>query len=543
MNIKIVICFIIICLLPVASADTGEVWVAKYSGFIKSGQPVSFENYLITPKTLDSMKAAITVHKNQAQIETREFNVNDFKKYDTIGISLLGITGDYSWISISKLETGDIWRPLARTRLKWGEVYSAGNYTFNIDTFGSNSVSLVISNKSMEQTNAFSIDEPKDYGNIRIAVRDINRTGFIELESFTNMAPAIKAEVLTDKTEYFPDEPILATVNTSSDFVQNIVGIVIETNPVAEIQPETFTATGITTRSFQSKITRLPANSTVTINAKIETRDYYNNAYITTASKSVFITPEVSIIKSAPVDTDDENVTVQLYVYNSGPDNKSVHIRDAIPEEITAKELNWDNELGSKKSITLTYNVTPQKPGLYILPAARVQWSNHSAVSKRVNLAMHLPFISMIKTAVTNKNQTDVKLAIRNIGDRPALVKASDKIPKGYSLAGGNAAWYGKLEGGESTTVMYSLEGSIETLPAADATYRDIRGVTRHVQSNTVEPGTKDVNVINDKKAPTLKVETYDIMSFMISSFIAIVGIIAGVTLIIYLLTTLQRRK
>lgn len=160
---------------------------------------------------------------------------------------------------------------------------------------------------------------------------------------------------------------------------------------------------------------------------------------------------------------------------------------------------------------------------------------------------MHIPYISITKNAVINKSLTDVELIISNVGDRPAKVNVSDNIPQGYSIIHGDAIWSKKLEGGESTKVQYSLQGNIETLPAADATYIDIRGVTRHAQSNAIEAGTKviakDVNVINDKKAPALNVEKYDIMSFMISSFIAIVGIIAGVTLIIYLLTTLQRRK
>ncbi|MFZ2410246.1 MAG: hypothetical protein WAW23_01615, partial [Candidatus Methanoperedens sp.] len=376
MNIKIVICFIIICFLPVASASTADVWAAKQSGFIKSNQSLFFENYFIKSKILDNTRADISVYKNQALVETKEFNLNDTKKYDNIMITLLGIYGDYSWISMSKFETKDIFRPLSRTLLKWGDTYTIDDYSLRIDTFGSDSVNLVISNKSAEQTGAFSSGDSKDYGTLRIAVRDINKTGFVDLELFTNKAPVIKAMVLTDKDEYFPDETILVTINTSSDFVQNIMGINIETNPPAEIQQNSFSATGITgAHSFQSQIIPATANSTVTISAKIETRDYNNNAYIQTESKDIYITPEVSLVKRAPADTDDDNVTVQLFIYNSGLDEKSIHVSDNIPEELTAKNLDWDIQLGPKKSTTLSYYVAPQKPGLYILPAATAQWN------------------------------------------------------------------------------------------------------------------------------------------------------------------------
>ncbi|MCZ7392705.1 MAG: hypothetical protein ABOK23_08360 [Candidatus Methanoperedens sp.] len=547
MSIKIVICFIIIGILPIASASTTDnVWVAKNSGFIKSNQSISFENYLIKSQTLDNTKAAVTVYRGGNPIETREFYVNDFNKYDTIGITLLGIKGDYSWIAISKPENENIWSPLAKTVLKWGEAYSIENYTFNIDTLGSDSVNLIVSNNSMTETNAFSNNGSKDYGDLRFVVRDINRTGSIELEFFTNKAPAIQAEVVTDKNEYFPDETIPVTIKIASDAAQNIVGVTLQSNLNAEILPDSFAATGFNgTQSFHSQITKLPADSTLTVTAKIETRDYYNNAQVITASKDVFITPELSVIKRAPTDTDDENVTVELYVHNSGSNNKSIHVHDSVPDELAAKKLDWDVELGPKNSTTITYYVTPQRPGLYFLPAATAQWDGGSSTSKKVGMTMHMPYISMTKTAVNNGSQTEVKLVISNTGDRKASVSVSDNIPDGYPVASGITTMSGFVDGGGSATITYSLKGNIEKLPAADATYRDIRGVVRQAQSNIVEPGAKGINANMEKKeeASTLNSGQYEIMSFMITSFIAIAGIIAGAALIVYLLATVKRRK
>jgi hypothetical protein len=545
MSIRTILCFIILCFLPVASAGTFDVWSARSSGFIKSNESLSFENYRIMAKVLDNTRAEITVYRDQNLIEKSEFNVNQFKKYDTVGVTLLGIKGDRAWISLSKLENRDIWRSVAQTQLKWGETYTIENYTFGIDTFGTDSVNLIISNKSMTETNTFPINDIKDIGNLRIAVRDINRTGLIDIEIFTSKPPAIKAEMSTDKNEYFPGETIQVLTNISSDAVQNIVGIEMGSSQAAEILPETFSITGFDgTRSFHSRITQMPANSTITISATIETRDYSNDPYITTASKDVFIIPEISITKRVPPDTDDENVTIRLDINNSGSEKRSVHVHDMVPEELTKKELDWNIELGPNNSTTLTYEVIPKKPGLYFLSAATAQWDGHSSSSKRTKMNMHMPFMSLSKSSVNGNVQTDVKLVITNTGDRPAQVKVSDKIPEGYPLTAGSTTWSGTLEAGGSTTLSYSLKGNAEILPEAVATYRDILGVTRSAQSNAIKAGTADPAESSGKKesSTALKSDTSEIVSFMISSFAAIAGIIISVTLIAYLITEFKRR-
>ncbi len=533
MSIKIVMYFIIIIFIPVASAD--NAWVAHYSGFIKSNQTASFENYLIKPDVLDNTRADITVYRNGNPIETREFYVNDSIQYGNIGVTLLGIDGDYSWLAVSKPENANIWQPLSRAVLNWGETYSIENYTFNFDTIGSNSVNLVVSNNGITEPYTLSINQSKDLGDLRFAVMDINRTGSVELEFFTDKPPAIRAQVMTDKDEYLPDENIPAEIQIASDGTQNIVGITLQTSLNAQIQPDRFATAGFNgTRSFLSNISGQLPNSTLTITATIRTRDYYNNTYVLTASKDISITPEVSIIKRVPADTDDENVGVELYVYNSGTDNKSIHVHDTVPEELGAKKLDWDIGLGAKNSTILSYNVTPQKPGLYILPAATAQWDGGSSVSKGVKMTMHMPYLSMIKTAVDNGSETDVKIDISNIGDRAAKVNVLDNIPHGYQVSGGVATMSGFVERGGNATVMYSLEGNIEKLPEADATYRDIRGVTRFAKSNTVGPEDKGItNTGNPGRQ--------EILSFMIASFIAIAGIITGGALVAYLLV--KRRK
>ena len=556
MNIKIVIYFILICfiiagLIPAASAvDT--LWAAKSSGFIGYNDSLSFENYLVKATVLDNSASSISVYKNKVLIGTENFAINQVNNYDNISITLLGIRGEYSWISINKLENKEFWRFLTRTQLIWGESYELEDYSFAIDTYGKDSVNLTISNKSWTEKKEFFTGGEKYFKTFRMSITNINRTGFIDIDFFTNklpdymteVFPFVKVELHTDKDEYFPDEPIPVSIKTISDFTLNVIGMTVEISPVVDIVPVNFTVTDFSgERTFRSIITSQPTNSTLTVNAKLEVRDYHGNFHVIYASKDISITPEIAIIKRVPVDTDDENVSVQLYIYNSGLSNTSVHIRDMIPEEFTAKPLEWDIDIKPKKSMILEYNVTPPRPGLYFLPSATAQWDTGAATSKRVKITMHMPFLTMTKSVEYNESKTIVHLETVNAGDRPAQITISDNIPSGQTVLSGVTTWSGKLESGEKSVISYDLQGEIENLPAAEALYKDIRGVTRNAISNTIESGKMVEKAPPEKSESTkpLNVAPSDLVLFMISSFIAIAGIVSGAALIAYLITRVLR--
>jgi hypothetical protein len=543
MNIKIVICFIIICFLPAASAvTTDRVWAAKTSGYIKLNESLAYENYLVKVTASDGGNASLAIYRDQSLIAADEFRVNEFKIYNNIGITLLGIRGDYSWITLSKLEDRDIWTPIETTTLKWGDNYSIQNYSISIDALGTDTVNLTISNKTMSETGIFQKDGFKDFGNLRIAVKSINRTGFVELESLTFKSPEVKAEIITGKDEYYPDETVEVIINLTSDDTRNIAGIVLDTNNQIKIQPDMFSISGITgTKSFKSRITGLPSNSTIKLTALVETRDYYNNARLLTVSKDIQITPNISITKRIPEETDDENIPVELYVYNSGLENKSVSIHDAIPSGfIAGQQLDWNIELGSKKSINLTYYITPQKPGKYELQPAIATWDDQSSVSRTAGTTVHMPYITMTKKAQTNGSLTDVVLVISNSGDRPAIVMVSDKIPDAHPLVFGDSTFSGLIEGGDKVSIAYSLQGNIVSLPAANATYRDIRGTTRQVQSNNIE--TKKAVSSAGETSP-INAGRNEIIIFMVSSFLVIAAIIGSVAIAAYLITKFKTRS
>ena len=544
MVIRIIIVFIIICLFPIMSyAASDSVWVSKNAGFIKSNESIYFEDYFITSKIINNTTATIIVQKDDELIDTRDFIVNDFRTYGSIQVSLLGIKEDTSWISINKLENKDVWFSLSRRILKWGEKYSIDNYTIDINTIGIDSANLTIYDKNIAIMDTFRKDKLKKYGNLGISLRTINRTGFVELEFFSNESGSIKTEILIDKDEYFPDESINITLKTSNDLEQNIVGIFLDSYPHAEILRNKFSIGGSKgTKFLRSQMNQLPPNSTVTITAKVEQYDYYYNSYMTYVNKDVRIAPIVSIIKKIPSDIDNETVPVQLLVYNSGTSLKSVAIHDSIPKELGAKEMGWEIEVGPRNFTIINYSIIPPKPGHYLLPEATIKWDDQSSRSKKGEMTMHMPYIVMTKTMKNINGQTEVFLLINNTGDRPAQVKVVDNIPRVSSLVSGVTEWEGQLEGGESTSIAYSLNGNINTFPEAEATYRDVTGVIRNARSNTIEPviikSREDIN----ENSNTSDTRAHEVLSFMVISFTTIGGIILSVTLIAYLLIRMKER-
>ena len=213
---------------------------------------------------------------------------------------------------------------------------------------------------------------------MRIVVTDINRTGFIDIEFFKYKIPTVKAEIITDKDEYFPDENISVLINITTDETLNIAGLSLDSKNPITFKPDFFTGVNINgTKSFKSQINKLPPNSTLTINAKVEVRDYYNKAYISTVSKEVSVAPYISIIKRVQEETDDEKVLVELFVYNSGPNRTFVHIHDNVTEDTIRKPNGLAYRTGAKE--------ISKRIILYISPETRdiSAYQRHSAMGQR----------------------------------------------------------------------------------------------------------------------------------------------------------------
>jgi hypothetical protein len=541
MNIKIVICFIIMVFLSLASPGAADtVWSAKKSGFIGSGESLAFENFHVRASVQNNESSSLIIYKDMIPIEFKDFRLNEFKQYKSLGITLLGIYGNYSWIAFSTLEEKTLWAFSERATLKWGETYSFENYSIRFDSLDKDSVTLVISGINTTRMDFFMKNDSKEYGNMRLVVTEINRTGIIELELIKYEIPTIKMEIITDKDEYDPDDIISVSINITGNKILNIARIILNSSNPVRFNPYFFAATGINgTKSFKSHISGLQADSRIIINAEIELRDYNNNAYFTTTSKEVSVKSYISIVKRIQEETDEEKVRVELVVNNSGLNSTFVHIHDNV-SETNPKQMDWDIEIGPKNSSNVSYYINPRKPGTYQFPAATARWNGKISLSNMAKTTVHIPYIRMVKTATNNQGMTDVELEIINIGDRPANVSVNDKVPGDRLLTHGNATWSGFLDAGKSTLIKYSLMGKAASLPAAEATYRDILGTVRHAQSNTIE--IKVITELKKADAIYLNAGRYEMMIFMILSFLIISGIIGSVAFTAYLITKNKKR-
>ncbi|KPQ41172.1 MAG: hypothetical protein MPEBLZ_04285, partial [Candidatus Methanoperedens nitroreducens] len=119
-----------------------------------------------------------------------------------------------------------------------------------------------------------------------------------------------------------------------------------------------------------------------------------------------------------------------------------------------------------------------------------------------------------------------------------------DKIPDGFPLEVGSATWSGFVDAGKSANFKYSLKGNAVSLPEAFATYRDIRGTIRQVQSNAIQnneiPGSTKAG---NADTTHINAGRYEMIAFMILSFLVISGIIGSIAFTAYLITKIKTRS
>ena len=84
----------------------------------------------------------------------------------------------------------------------------------------------------------------------------------------------------------------------------------------------------------------------------------------------------------------------------------------------------------------------------------------------------------------------------------------------------------------------------LTSLPEANATYRDIRGTIRQAQSNPVQNNEISGSTEVDNVYTThINAGRYEIIAFMVLSFLVISGIIGSIAFIAYLITKIKKRS
>ncbi len=308
----------------------------------------------------------------------------------------------------------------------------------------------------------------------------------------------------------------------------------------------------------------VPSNkSTFTISAQSYFKDYNGKVYPATASATVSINTMISLKKLisastiigektygvSEIDTGFlpkffglQTVTVvSIYVQNTQSyPVKSVILNDTImvgfrlidynnpPTKgfrlVDNATLQWVFDINASERKEFRYEMTAQKTGTFIAPAAVAQW-NEWGVSKTISSdrpATRVYGVFVVMTKKTDKTKLklneslNVTLDLKNTGDFPVGINVTDILPKNATFISGTTAFNGYLYPTESVSLAYILsadsQGELE-LPSPEVTFwkKDYDGSYGIVPANKItvlEPSVVLPNAVttisqNISQAPT----------------------------------------
>lgn len=231
--------------------------------------------------------------------------------------------------------------------------------------------------------------------------------------------------------------------------------------------------------------------STYTISVQSYFKDFNGNVYPATASATVSLKPVINLDKSISESTIFKNriysrdeidtaflpkffglqtvTVVNIYAENiqSYP-VKSVILNDSIMDGflidyknpptkgfslINNATLQWVFDLNASERKEFRYEMTAQKPGTFITPAAVAQWNEYGVTGKissntpstRVYGAYVIVTRKTDKTSTKLNESLNVTTTLENIGDFPVGFNASDILPKNTTFISGTMTFSGYL--------------------------------------------------------------------------------------------------
>jgi hypothetical protein len=141
---------------------------------------------------------------------------------------------------------------------------------------------------------------------------------------------------------------------------------------------------------------------------------------------------------------------VSLYVNNNGFENMTVvNVTEDIPtafEPVYNNDTNLTNfTLRPLESKLILYKLKPKRPGIYVFPAnsSIVEWKERSGDgevegieynNKSNRLIVSGPYVVLTKSGIVKRDNIEIKIDARNSGDRTAIVRIIDPIPKGVVM-------------------------------------------------------------------------------------------------------------
>src|SRR3990167_10978832 len=167
-------------------------------------------------------------------------------------------------------------------------------------------------------------------------------------------------------------------------------------------------------------------------------------------------------------------IYVNLNVRNNGYNNLSMDIIDGVPAgfeiigentsnenmiggingvmsgEINGGTVSWNFTLEGNNEKVILYKIRPKKPGIYSFGYAcadieeiGIKCSEKPNKISNNKLIVSGPYVELIKLAEnTEKNNTIIKITASNKGDRTAIIRLVDYVPRNYTLVGVNKSAY-----------------------------------------------------------------------------------------------------
>ncbi len=149
-------------------------------------------------------------------------------------------------------------------------------------------------------------------------------------------------------------------------------------------------------------------------------------------------------------------IYVNLNIRNNGYNNLSMNVIDGVPEgfEIIGGEdseeisggsgetVSWNFTLEGNNEKVILYKIRPKKPGIYSfgyicadIEGIGIECGEKPNKISNNKLIVSGPYVELIKLAENiEKNDTRIKIVMSNKGDRTAIIRLVDYVPRNYTL-------------------------------------------------------------------------------------------------------------
>lgn len=164
-------------------------------------------------------------------------------------------------------------------------------------------------------------------------------------------------------------------------------------------------------------------------------------------------------------------IYVSLNVRNNGYNNLTMNIVDGVPagfdiigdtnnentsgdggigREISDGTISWNFTLEGNNEKAIIYKVRPKKPGIYSFEYAcadiegiGIECSERPNKISNNKLIVSGPYVELTKLVENiETNNTKIKIIASNKGDRTAIIRLVDYVPRNYTLVGVNKSAY-----------------------------------------------------------------------------------------------------